>query len=122
MERGAESNQRTSDIGPNITWHDDDTIDSSPSTTQYHCPHPTRLTSFTPYITELLLRKAIKHWPTPHHIEYSTYAASLRSYEKFWPVPAAQTPEALSEAGFFFTGKITLYSITNYLFAEELTL
>jgi len=79
---------------------------------------PSVLTSLTP---ELLLKKAIKHWLSPHHIQYSTYAARLRSYEKAWPIPAAQTPEALSEAGFFYTGKITLYSITNYLFAEELT-
>jgi len=120
MERRGDSNQRTSDIGPDTTWQDD-TIDSSFSS-QNHCPHTIRLQFLTPDLTELLLRSAIKRWPMPRHIEYSTYAARLQSYEKFWPFSAALTPEALSEAGFFFTGKITLYSIINYLFAEELTL
>jgi hypothetical protein len=110
MEHGAVSIRRPFDIGPDITWQDD-TIDSSPSSNQNRFPHTIRPSSSTSDLTELLLKRAIIHWQTPRHIEYSTLAARLQSYAKAWPFPAAQTPEALSDAGFFYTGKITFIYI-----------
>jgi hypothetical protein len=124
MERRADSNRRTSDIGPEITWRGD-TVDSSPPSIQMPCPHTVRPSSSTPVLTEhLLLKRAINYWPTPRHIEYTTLAARLQSYEKAWPFPADQTREALSHAGVFYAGtftSISFYSHANYLFVRDIT-
>ena len=67
--------------------------------------------SLTPHLTEhLMMKRAIKHWPTPRHPAYSTIAARLQSF-KTWPYSESQTPESLSEAGFYYTGKNTFFKI-----------
>jgi len=60
----------------------------------------------TPALTEhLILKRAVKNWQTPVHSDYKALAARLASF-KNWPYTAVQTPESLSEAGFFYSGKI----------------
>jgi hypothetical protein len=41
----------------------------------------------------------------PQHRSYNTYEARLSSYES-WPRSLKQKPDKLSEAGFFYTGKL----------------
>jgi len=64
------------------------------------------LSKLTPSLREhLILKRAIKHWQSPIHREYTSLAARLSSF-KDWPYSMTQTPESLSEAGFFYSGKI----------------
>jgi len=97
MEHEIDSHQRSPNIAP-VRWRG--------STNVLQEIQNIGLTSLTPTLQEhLLLKSAIKHWQTPVHIEYRTLAARLASF-KDWPHTMTQTPESLSEAGFFYTGKI----------------
>jgi len=87
--------QRSRDIPP------DRYRDSNPSLQDVKLP-----VSLTPALKEhLLLKRAIKHWQSPIHSEYTSLAERLSSF-KDWPYSMTQTPESLSEAGFFYSGKI----------------
>ena len=58
----------------------------------------------------LILKRAITNWPTPVHSDYKTLAARLASFRD-WPYTSVQTPESLSEAGFFYSGK-TVFTLS----------
>ena len=80
-----------------------------------------RLISPNPALTEhLILKRAVKDWQTPVHSDNKALDARLASFKE-WPYTAVQTPESLSEAGFFYSGKtvftISLFAIlSTYLF------
>jgi hypothetical protein len=50
------------------------------------------------------LNMAIEEWVVPQHPVFATKAARLRSYEN-WPHKMNPSPDSLSEAGFFHSGK-----------------
>jgi len=61
--------------------------------------------SSTPTLTEhLMLKRAINYWQAPRHPNYNSLSARLQSF-KDWPHSEAQTPEALSEAEFYYDCK-----------------
>ena len=62
----------------------------------------------------LLMKRVIRHWQSPRHSEYTSLAARLASF-KDWPYSTHQTPESLSEAGFFYSGKFSFKHKRNYL-------
>jgi hypothetical protein len=48
--------------------------------------------------------RAVIRWREPKYLTYSTYTARLRSYFN-WPHLPEPSPDALSKAGFFYSGK-----------------
>jgi hypothetical protein len=54
---------------------------------------------------EELQKHGIHQSRGPLHPSYNTYEARLRSYES-WPRSLKQKPDKLSEAGFYYTGKL----------------
>jgi hypothetical protein len=58
-----------------------------------------------PEETERMIRdRAISNWTAPQHITYSSKLLRFRSFIH-WPQAVHPTPELLSIAGFFYTGK-----------------
>lgn len=50
-------------------------------------------------------KQGINQCRGPQHLSYNTYEARLWSYES-WPRSLKQKPDKLSEAGFYYTGKL----------------
>jgi hypothetical protein len=48
--------------------------------------------------------KAVSHWSAPQHMTYGSKLVRFRSF-MHWPHNVHPSPEELSAAGFFYTGK-----------------
>ena len=93
---------RSADIGPQRMEHRPNSIPEG-----YE-----RVTAHSPILSlvDLFVKKcAITRWEGPKYASYNTNAARLRSFiVNDWPQGLNPTPEALADAGLFFTGKDTL--------------
>jgi hypothetical protein len=67
-------------------------------------PDRWRPSSTTTSSEHYVLKRAINYWQAPRHPTYNSLSARLQSF-KNWPHNETQTPEALSEAGFYYDGK-----------------
>ena len=56
---------------------------------------------------EELRKHGINQSRGPDHPTFNTYEARMQSFE-VWPKSLKQKPDKLSEAGFYYTGKIIL--------------
>jgi hypothetical protein len=93
---------RSPDIPPD-RWRPIPTSSSMPS-------------SQTPSLTEhLVLKRAIKLWQSPRHPSYSELSTRLHSFRN-WTHSETQTPEYLSEAGFYYDGKFILLILLKWIF------
>jgi hypothetical protein len=61
-----------------------------------------------PALTEhFVMKRAINLWTGPRHPTYNSLVQRIRSYKNNWPADGKPSPTALSEAGFYYTGKRT---------------
>jgi len=76
--------------------------------------HPFRIARSMEYKPNSPLHQATVIWDGPHCLGFNTKASRLKSYVH-WPRGMNPSPESLSTAGFYFTGKCYLSMYHNTL-------
>jgi hypothetical protein len=59
-----------------------------------------------------VINRAVQRWREPKYLTNSTFAARARSFFNWPQYPQKPSPDALSKAGFFYTGKCNFFYFT----------
>ena len=90
---------RSADVGPQR-------LEYRPYSNPENCESDRAESSVLSLTEHYVMNSAINHWEGPKYITYSTKDARLRSFViNDWPHGLNSAPNALCEAGLFFTGR-----------------
>jgi hypothetical protein len=69
-----------------------------------------------------VMDRAVQRWMEPKYLTYSTFAARARLFFNWPQQPPRPSPDSLSRAGFFYTGKCNINFLADFcIFAPSVT-